>query len=191
MGLMSWLRGGGRTETSAGTGAGTGSAGAAPAVAPRERVDLAELPPIQRMLGGQDLLIDPSGFQGSLATRQDTSLGTPLGHLVSPDAPTGLVHGITAPAPAESPAPVQRSVERLGEPPVRTGYVPLPLPTSLSMPVPVQRAAAGGAAAMTSAGESAVAALPVRQLVGEQPLVAASAPEPAAEESSGPAVQRS
>lgn len=175
MGLMSWLRGGGggRTETSTGTGAG--SAGAAPAVAPRERVDPAELPPIQRMLGTQDLVIDPSGFQGSLATRQDTSLGTPLGHLVSPDAPTGLVHGITAPAPAENPSPVQRSVERPGEPPVRTGYVPL------SVPMSVQRAAASGAPAMTSAGESAVAGLPVRQLVGEQPLVAASAPEPVPE----------
>ncbi|MCX5501922.1 hypothetical protein OG887_21440 [Streptomyces sp. NBC_00053] len=183
MGLMSWLRGGGRTETSAGTGAG--GAGYAPAAAPRERVDPAELPPIQRMLGGQDLVIDPSGFQGSLATRQDTSLGTPLGHLVSPDAPTGLVHGITAPAPAESPSPVQRSAERPGEVSVRTGYVPLP------RPMPVQRAAASGAPAMTSAGESAVAGLPVRQLVGEQPLVAASAPEPAAEASSGPAVQRS
>ncbi|MFE2929971.1 hypothetical protein [Streptomyces sp. NPDC059278] len=178
MGLMSWLRGGsGRTETSTGTGTGAdtgaGGTGAAPAAAPRERVDPAELPPIQRMLGTQDLVIDPSGFQGSLATRQDTSLGTPLGHLVSPDAPTGLVHGITAPAPAESPSPVQRSVERPGEPPVRTGYVPL----SLSLPVPVQRAAASGAPAMTSAGESAVAGLPVRQLVGEQSLVAASAPE--------------
>ncbi|MCX5430274.1 hypothetical protein OHU11_21670 [Streptomyces sp. NBC_00257] len=181
MGLMSWLRGGGRTETSA----GTGSAGAAPAAAPRERVDLAELPPIQRMLGGQDLVIDPSGFQGALATRQDTSLGTPLGHLVSPDAPTGLVHGITAPAPAESPSPVQRSVERPGEPPVCTGYVPL------SVPMPVQRAAVSGAPAMTSAGESAVAELPVRRLVGEQPLVTASGTGPVAESSGPPPVPAS
>ncbi|WP_405750938.1 hypothetical protein OHA19_19445 [Streptomyces sp. NBC_00012] len=173
MGLMSWLRGGGRTEASAGA--------AAPA-APRERVDLAELPPIQRTVGAQDLVIDPSGFQGSLSTRQDTSLGTPLGHLVSPDAPTGLVHGITAPAPAERPSPVQRSVERPGEPPVRTGYVPL------SVPVPVQRAVAAGAPAMTSAGESSVAELPVHRLVGEQPLVTASAPEPAAESSAPPAL---
>ncbi|MCX4865737.1 MULTISPECIES: hypothetical protein [unclassified Streptomyces] len=181
MGLMSWLRGGGRTETSA----GTGSAGAAPAAAPRERVDLAELPPIQRMLGGQDLVIDPSGFQGALATRQDTSLGTPLGHLVSPDAPTGLVHGITAPAPAESPSPVQRSVERPGEPPVCTGYVPL------SVPMPVQRAAVSGAPAMTSAGESAVAELPVRRLVGEQPLVTASGTGSVAESSGPPPVPAS
>ncbi|MFE7111314.1 hypothetical protein ACFU98_31510 [Streptomyces sp. NPDC057575] len=191
MGLMSWLRGGGRTET------GAGGSGAGPVAVPRERVDPAELPPIQRTLGAQDLVIDPAGFQGALSTRQDTSLGTPLGHLVSPDAPTGLVHGITAPAApvtAERPSPVQRSVERPGESPVRTGFVPL----SVSMPVPmaVQRAVSGGAPAMTSAGESAVAELPVRRLVGEQPLVPAVAPEPAPESdvpspSTAPPVQRS
>ncbi|MEU0625979.1 hypothetical protein [Streptomyces sp. NPDC005989] len=195
MGLMSWLRGGGRTGT--GEDAGAGGSGAGPVAAPRERVDPAELPPIQRTLGAQDLVIDPAGFQGALSTRQDTSLGTPLGHLVSPDAPTGLVHGITAPAApvaAERPSPVQRSVERPGEPPVRTGFVPL----SVSMPVPmaVQRAVAGGAPAMTSAGEPAVAELPVRRLVGEQPLVPAVAPEPAPESdasspSTAPPVQRS
>ncbi|MFH8514144.1 hypothetical protein ACH4CE_03170 [Streptomyces gelaticus] len=181
MGLMSWLRGGGRTETS--TGAEAGSAGAAPPALPRERVDLSDLPPIQRTLGTQDLVIDPSGFQGALSTRQDTSLGTPLGHLVSPDAPTGLVHGITAPADpvtAERPSPVQRTVERPGELPVRTGYVPL------SVSMPAQRAVAGSAPAMTSAGESAVAELPVRRLVGEQPLVPAAAPEPAPPSSAPP-----
>ncbi|MGW1411764.1 hypothetical protein [Streptomyces sp. NPDC002403] len=171
MGLMSWLRGGGRTETSAGA-----EAGAAPPAPPRERADLSELPPIQRTLGTQGLVIDPSGFQGSLSTRQDTSLGTPLGHLVSPDAPTGLVHGITAPAgpvTADRPSPVQRSMERSAELPVGGGSVPLSVPLSL----PVQRVVPGDAPAMTSAGEEAVAELPVRQLVGEQPLVAA--PEPA------------
>ncbi|MFE4331865.1 hypothetical protein ACFRQM_21290 [Streptomyces sp. NPDC056831] len=191
MGLMSWLRGGGRTETGAGTaaGAGAGSAGAAPAAVPRERVDLAELPPIQRALGAQDLVIDPSGFQGSLSTRQDTSLSTPLGHLVSPDAPTGLVHGITTPASVGRPSSVQRSVERPVELPVRARSVPLS--------VPVQCAAVGGAPAMTSAGESAVAELPVRQLVGEQPFAPASAPEPAPESAAPelatplPPVQRS
>lgn len=202
MGLMSWLRGGGRTETrTSSTAAEAGSAGAAVPAVPRERVDLAELPPIQRTLGTQDLVIDPSGFQGSLSTRQDASLGTPLGHLVSPDAPTGLVHGITAPAgpaTADRPSPVQRSVERSVELPVRARSVPLS--------VPVQRAVPGGEPAMTSAGESAVAELPVRQLVGEQPLVVApesaapestvpesAAPQPAAPRSATPAppVQRS
>ncbi|MYQ88611.1 MULTISPECIES: hypothetical protein [unclassified Streptomyces] len=198
MGLMSWLLGGGRTET--GTGAGAGGAGVAPAP-PRERVDPSELPPIQRTLGAQDLVIDPAGFQGSLSTRQDVSLGTPLGHLVSPDAPTGLVHGISAPAGTDGPAAVdrpsavQRSVERRGELPVGTRFVPLSVPLS----VPVQRVVPGDAPAMTSAGAAAVAELPVRQLVGEQPLVAASGavaseaepPAPGPSSPPAPPVQRS
>ncbi|MFF2958087.1 hypothetical protein ACFVT1_03995 [Streptomyces sp. NPDC057963] len=187
MGLMSWLRGGGRTET--GTGTGTGASAEVPRenpvpfALPRERIDLGELPPLQRMLGQQDLVIDPRGFQGSLATRQDPALGTPLGHLVSPDAPTGLVHGITTPAPGERTPPVQRAVERAVERsvefPVRgrsvSGSVSGPVPVS----VPVQRAEGGDAPAMTSAGEAAAAEWPVRQLVGEQPFVPAStAPGP-------------
>ncbi|MGW2178014.1 hypothetical protein ACWCXX_07970 [Streptomyces sp. NPDC001732] len=201
MGLMSWLRGGGRTGTgtSAGTdaAAGAGSAGAALPAVPRERVDPAELPPLQRTLGAQGLVIDPSGFQGSLSTRQDTALGTPLGHLVSPDAPTGLVHGITAPAPAD-PAPVPRSVQRSAE---RPSKLPVRAVGPVPLPVPVQRAATAGAPTMTSAGGPAVADLPVRRLVGEQPLVTAveSAPDPATNPAvepspgtpSGPSVQRS
>ncbi|WP_157987134.1 hypothetical protein [Streptomyces atratus] len=183
MGLMSWLRGGGRTETS--TGAEAGSAGAAPPSPLRKRVDLSELSPIQRTLGTQDLVIDPSGFQGSLTTRQDASLGTPLGHLVSPDAPAGLVHGITAPAApvtVDRPSPVQRTVERSAELPVGARSVPLSVPLSVRLAVPMQRVVPGDAPAMTSAGESAAAEVPVRQLVGEQTLVAASesaSPEPA------------
>ncbi|MCI3227213.1 hypothetical protein GXP76_34525, partial [Streptomyces sp. NP-1717] len=64
---------------------------------------------MQRTVLGQDLVIDPAGFQGALSTRQVTALSTPLGHLVSPDAPTGVVHGLTSPA---RPVPsAQRSVE--------------------------------------------------------------------------------
>ncbi|MFE9776753.1 hypothetical protein ACFYPA_01185 [Streptomyces sp. NPDC005775] len=109
---------------------------------------------------GQDLVIDPGGFQAGLTTRQETALGTPLGHLVSPDAPAGLVHGVALAAPG-SPAPaVQRAVDM----PLR--------PRSGTAPAAVQRAYGGGAPALTSAGGSpAAAALPVRRLVGEQPLV--------------------
>ncbi|MER5747015.1 hypothetical protein ABT097_27515 [Streptomyces sp. NPDC002225] len=174
MGLMSWLRGGGRTAESGPSGPGGPQA---PDFARRERVDLAELPPIQRTLGAQELTIDPVGFQGALSTRQDTSLGTPLGHLVSPEAPTGLVHGITAPAGPELPAAsgpgaVQRAVEGVVELPRRGGGPPLA--------VSVQRVVAGGAPAMTSAGGAAEAEAPVRRLVGEQPPVAVVAPEPVA-----------
>ncbi|MFH8472081.1 hypothetical protein [Streptomyces sp. NPDC018000] len=212
MGLMSWLRVGGRTGTGTGKAAGaeSGSGSAAPAAEPRERVDVAELPPIQRSVGTPDLVIDPSGFEGSLSTRQDASLGTPLGHLVSPDAPTGLVHGITAPAvpvTVDRPSPVQRTVKRSVERPVGARSVPLPvslsvpLPVPLSVPlaVPMQRVVSGDAPAMTSAGEPAVAELPVRRLVGEQPFAPASAPEPTSESAApgpppptpSPPVQRS
>ncbi|MFF2330446.1 MULTISPECIES: hypothetical protein [unclassified Streptomyces] len=182
MGLMSWLRGGGRTET--GTGAETATAAEAPHAARRERVDPAELPPIQRVLGSQDLVIDPTGFQGSLSTRQDTALGTPLGHLVSPDAPTGLVHGITDPAPVDRTPPVQRSAERTVDMPVRGRA--LPLSATAVGSVPVQRGT-GGVPVMTSAGESAgVAELPVRHLVGEQTFVPASVPQQEQEQQQQP-----
>ncbi|MEV8456206.1 hypothetical protein AB0467_27325 [Streptomyces sp. NPDC052095] len=179
MGLMSWLRGGGRTAESG------RSVPQAPDFARRERVDLAELPPIQRTLGAQELTIDPAGFQGALSTRQDASLGTPLGHLISPEAPTGLVHGITAPAGPEAPAApgpgaVQRAVEGTVELPRRGGGLP--------PGVSVQRVVAGGAPAMTSAGGAAEAEAPVRRLVGEQPLVAVVAPGPTADPGPGPVV---
>lgn len=174
MGLMSWLRGGGRTGMSTGTEVGAGDV--APGSVRRQRVDLGELPPIQRVLSSPDLVLDPRGFHGALATRQETALGTPLGHLVSPDAPTGLVHGITTPASVERPSPVQRSVERAVEWPVRSRSAPVSVPAPGPVSGPVQRTVDGGTSAMTSAGESAAAAtLPVRHLVGEQTFVPASA----------------
>ncbi|MEU9846875.1 hypothetical protein [Streptomyces sp. NPDC047985] len=208
MGLMSWLRdgsswlrGGARTEGDARAeegGARTGSDARADRDhgvwaergAPRERADLSELPPIQRTLaGGQGLVTNPSGFQETLSTRRDIALGTPLGHLVSPDAPTGLVHGVTAPAPVERGGdPVQRSAQAPGEAsgsapgevwggasagfPVRGRPLPVSPSASVGVPAPgpadVQRAMDGRSAAMTSAGDSAAAELPVRHLVGER-----------------------
>ncbi|WP_393063151.1 hypothetical protein [Streptomyces sp. LN549] len=155
MGLMSWLRGGRSTG-------GDPSPGDAYASRPdrEDRVDVGALAPVQRSVTGQDLVIDPGGFQAALTTRQETALGTPLGHLVSPDAPAGLVHGVALAAPG-SPAPaVQRAVE-----------MPLRL-RSKPAPVAVQRAYGESAPALTSAaGASDEAGLPVRQLVGEQSLV--------------------
>ncbi|MFF9074880.1 hypothetical protein ACF1A9_21610 [Streptomyces sp. NPDC014872] len=199
MGLMSWLRdggsrlrGGARAEDDGRTekgGAGTdhdvradhGHDVRAEHGVPRERADLSELPPIQRTLTGQSLITNPSGFQETLSTRRDVALGTPLGHLVDPDAPTGLVHGVTAPAPAEHGGDsVQRSARAPEE--VRGGLSvrgrPLPVAPSASVGattpglVGVQRATGAGPAAMTSAGESAAAELPVRRLVGERAVAA-------------------
>ncbi|MGW6204554.1 hypothetical protein ACWF9B_13035 [Streptomyces sp. NPDC055089] len=155
MGLMSWLRGGRSTG-------GDPAQGGAHASRPDrvDRVDVSRLAPVQRSVTGQDLVIDPGGFQAALTTRQDTALGTPLGHLVSPDAPAGLVHGVALAAPG-SPAPaVQRTVD-----------MPLRLRTKPA-PAAVQRAYGESAPALTTAaGASVEAGLPVRHLVGDEPLV--------------------
>ncbi|MFE6766912.1 hypothetical protein [Streptomyces sp. NPDC057689] len=167
MGLMSWLRGGRSADTPPAQEPG----GARPDRG--DRVDVSRLVPVQRSVTGQDLLIDPRGFEAGLTTRQDASLGTPLGHLVSPEAPAGLVRGVADAAPGSPPPPLQRAVEM----PARHG----------TRTVAVQREYGDGLPSLTSAGPASESAgLPVRQLVGEQPLVptdehmeaAGPAPEP-------------
>ncbi|TXS00611.1 hypothetical protein EAO73_26470 [Streptomyces sp. col6] len=161
MGLMSWLRGGRATD-----------APSAPAPDRGDRVDVSRLAPVQRSVTGQDLLINPRGFEAGLTTRQDASMGTPLGHLVSPEAPAGLVRGVVDAAPGSPPPPLQRAVEM----PVRHG----------TRTVAVQRAYGDGLPSLTSAGPaSEPAGLPVRQLVGEQPLV----PTDEHTEAAGPAAE--
>ncbi|MFG2115322.1 hypothetical protein ACGFRB_22285 [Streptomyces sp. NPDC048718] len=103
MGLLSWLRG---TRPGAASPESAPRSGPAPEPTPpaarEDRFDLTELPPIQRALDTPPLLTDPSGFEGALSTRRTTALTSPLGHLVSADAPSGVAGGVTA--------PVQRSV---------------------------------------------------------------------------------
>ncbi|MES4909045.1 hypothetical protein [Streptomyces sp. NPDC000395] len=48
-------------------------------------------------------MTDPGGFSGSLDTWRDASFLTPLGHLVSPEAPSGLAHGIATPGTSQAP----------------------------------------------------------------------------------------
>ncbi|MGW2474172.1 hypothetical protein [Streptomyces sp. NPDC001665] len=176
MGLISWLRGGRSADA---------PAAPAPDGARQGRVDVSRLAPVQRSVTGQDLLINPRGFEAGLTTRQDTSLGTPMGHLVSPEAPAGLVRGVVDAAPGNPPPPLQRSVE-------------MPIPARRAThPAAVQRVYGDGLPSLTSAGPAtASAGLPVRQLVGEQPLVppgdghaeaGGPAPEP---ETPGTSVQR-
>ncbi|WTW99156.1 hypothetical protein OG216_40020 [Streptomycetaceae bacterium NBC_01309] len=107
MGLLSWWRGRGQD-------AAESPASTAPAV--REAPAWPHMPPLQRTLATPPgVTIDPTGFQGSLTTRQDTALGTPLGHLVDPEAPSGLGHGIAS-ASASTPPAVQRSIAFPGPP---------------------------------------------------------------------------
>lgn len=211
MGLMSWLRGvgggdadrpgGGASEPGSvpGSVAGsvTGFGGGAGAGADRRagRVDVDRLEPMQRLVSGQRLTSAPAEFEASLTTRQDTALGTPLGHLVSPDAPAGLVRGIGVAEPAPlSPAPsspvaAQRSVDmplrgdarpsgRAGPPAGSAGGAEARDQPAVreAGPAPVQRLYGGEGPAMTSAAEYGAGAggaeqWPVRRLVGERTVV--------------------
>ncbi|WP_370423273.1 hypothetical protein AB8O64_32790 [Streptomyces sp. QH1-20] len=127
MGLLSWLSG--RRDAGAPDAAPASPSPAGPADGWRE------LPPLQRALGDVALVTDPDGFRGSLNTWRNASFTTaPLGHEVSPEAPSGVGHGLASrsvatpvsgasePAPAVSrdmapsapPVPLQRMVS--GEP---------------------------------------------------------------------------
>ncbi|MEV5602683.1 hypothetical protein AB0L33_14690 [Streptomyces sp. NPDC052299] len=156
MGLMSWLRGGRSADAPLPQHAGRGGPDRA------DRVDVSRLEPVQRSVTGQDLLTNPSGFETGLTTRRSPALGTPLGHLVSPEAPAGLVRGVVDAAPGSPPPPVQRAVD-----------MPMPpRPGTRRGAVAVQRTYGDGLPNLTSAGPvPEPAGPPVRQLVGEQPLV--------------------
>ncbi|MET8711112.1 hypothetical protein [Streptomyces californicus] len=202
MGLMSWLRGvgggdadrpgSGASEPGSVAGSVTGFCGGAGSGADGRagRVDVDRLEPMRRLVSGQRLTSAPAEFEASLTTRQDTALGTPLGHLVSPDAPAGLVRGIGVAEPApSSPVAAQRSVDmplrgdarpsgRAGPPAGSAGGA-----EARDQPVvreagtaPVQRLYGGEGPAMTSAAEYGAGAggaeqWPVRRLVGERTVV--------------------
>lgn len=206
MGLMSWLRGGRSGDAS------TPAPSPAPGLAAAdrgERVDVNRLEPLQRVVSGQRLTVVPAEFEASLTTRQDTALGTPLGHLVSPDAPAGLVRGIGVGAGVaewgaspSSPSPSSVAAQRSVDMPLSGAVThfgraggPEALPGMVSAPVPVQRLYGGEHSALTSV-DGGAEELPVRRLVGERPVVAEPAPPvpspepPPAQASGGVGVQR-
>ena len=155
MGLLSWLSGG-RKSTESSVRSAPVQAEAAPA-APRAVPAWSELPPVQRALAAPGLVSDPIGFRSSLSAWQDTSFHKPLGHFVSPEAPSGLGHGLTSAftvsreadehsAPEESvsrtsgptaPVPLQRdtrSVSLASARPLQTSLQELPQLTVASPP---------------------------------------------------------
>lgn len=92
MGLLDWLNG------RLGGGGSPPDAPSAPDLAAPARPSAPawrELPPVQRALSSPGLVSDPAGFRSGLSAWQDASFREPLGHLVSPDAPSGLGHGLT------------------------------------------------------------------------------------------------
>jgi hypothetical protein len=181
MGLLSWLNGGRRGTESSGEAASV-RAQTPPAAAPAVPA-WSELPPLQRALATPGLLSDPAGFRGSLSAWQDTSFQRPLGHLVSPEAPSGLGHGLTSsftvsretdePSPLQSPAdpagdgplaPVQlqrdtRSVSLASSRPLQTSLQDLP---RLTVATPTPSHATGDTETGT-VDTSIPAAAPVRR----------------------------
>ncbi|GGZ28493.1 hypothetical protein GCM10010300_84360 [Streptomyces olivaceoviridis] len=84
------------------------------------------------------LVTDPAGFRGSLGTWRDASFLSPLGHLVSPQAPSGLGHGLVAPSASAEVPTVSREVS-----PAARGAAAAKSGTRLPV-VPLQRAVDGG-----------------------------------------------
>ncbi|AJE43814.1 hypothetical protein [Streptomyces nodosus] len=188
MGWLSWLTGGRRDDDGTRSPAGIAPVTRGPSVGlPGWR----EVPPLQRTVRAPALVTDPAVFRGSLGTWQDASLFTPLGHLVSPEAPSGLVHGVVAPSGSGGVPTVSREVRPGGASAVRglgtpgLGGARLPV-------VPLQRAVDvggsggpsatfdgggtdGGSSMNTGGGTGAGSATAAAEL--SAPLVSARPPE--------------
>ncbi|WP_031525791.1 hypothetical protein [Streptomyces sp. NRRL F-5123] len=196
MGLLSWLGGGSRSRPDA-----RPAATADPETAGRSGGEAwRELPPIQRTTGDLGLVTDPGGFRASLDTWQDVSLSRPLGHVVSPEAPSGTLYDIASASPEPPPAAAPEAVgpgTRTWAPPSsgRTGAHPAvalqrilgggPLtsaaaPPEEAGPVVVRPLAPPDAGPPTADEPSSVRELPAPPLV----------PPPGAEPPAPPAVQR-
>lgn len=157
MGLLSWLSG--RREADA---PADGPASSSPA---ESGAGWRELPPLQRTLGDAALVTDPDGFHGSLSTWRNASFTTaPLGHEVSPKAPSGVGHGLASRAAV---APVSGASE-----PASTVSRDSRDMVPSAPPVPLQRVVSGGEPLMSARPLETF----VRQLV---PVPPAPAPGPA------------
>ncbi|MBI0299650.1 hypothetical protein JBE04_35630 [Streptomyces sp. PRKS01-29] len=160
MGLLSWLVGHRRSGTgpAAGNTAGTGSETVASPTAPPATPGWREVPPLQRTVAAPELVTDPAGFRAGLGTWQNASFLGTLGHLVSPEAPSGVGHGLATPltpptpSPADTPNPIRRT------PPTVSREVGPVVARELATPrrAPVQRVAEDAAAPGTRVAEDAV-----------------------------------
>src|SRR5688572_14108186 len=74
-------------------------AGPPPVVARRR--EWADLPPVQRVIGEHPLIDPPGRFAGELASWQNPGFLAPLGHVVTPSEPSGVVEAVAiSPEPA-------------------------------------------------------------------------------------------
>ena len=186
MGLLSWLGGDRRRAApqDGATTAGDGAESSAPGTAARPPAGAwRELPPVQRTTGDLDLLTDPGGFRASLDSWKDVSLSGPVGHLVDPGAPAGLLYGVAA--PVEPPTAATRGAARpsVPEPPSLPGPAVPPGAGTTRPAVALQRVPDGGPLT-TAAGPGSG---PARHLIGE-PVAPDATAAPAVRALPSPAV---
>ncbi|WP_099015967.1 hypothetical protein [Streptomyces malaysiensis] len=171
MGLLSWLTG--RRRSGTGNTAHTGTETIASPQAPPATPGWREVPPLQRTVAAPELVTDPAGFRAGLGTWQNASFLGTLGHLVSPEAPSGVGHGLATPPtppPADMPNPTR------GTPPTVSRAVGPVAAREFGTPrsAPVQRAAEGAVTPDTREVEGAIA--PDTPEVVE-PLISARPPD--------------
>ena len=182
---------------------GQSGPGPAPVAAPTAaRHDWAYLPPVQRSLDDHGPSVaPPDAFRAGLTTHRNPSLLAPLGHLVDPDGPSGVVGGLADAAPGEPLSysggvelrvpelagqhvdrpSVQRRVESTAAAPPITD----PPLTDLSVPAPsvAEPAVAGLPVADDDHRDQEPPAAPVlgESLLGETAAAARSDPAPTVE----------
>ena len=176
MGLLSWFGGdrrhGAPQDGAAPAGDGAGAESSAPGAATRPPTGAwRELPPVQRTTRDMDLLADPGGFRASLDSWQDVSLSGPVGHLIDPEAPAGLLYGVAA--PVEPPAAATRGAARssVPEPSSATGPAAPPGAGTTRPAVALQRILDGGPLTTATGTGSG----PARHITGE-PVAPDAAP---------------
>ncbi|SDU26799.1 hypothetical protein [Amycolatopsis keratiniphila] len=94
---------------------GTPPEGPSPATLPVTRAEWRSLPPIQRVVAGHPLINPVQRFSSSLASWRSPAYLEPLGHLVGPAEPSGVIDGLArAPVPPPDMPVVHRSARKRG-----------------------------------------------------------------------------
>ena len=130
------------------------------------------MPPVQRVLGTHPLVNPPQDFAAGLTTRQTTGFLSPLGHAVTPEAPSGVVEAVPVRGGDVSDLPVVQAVP----PAAATQNTPMVQRWSDSSPTPVLRSVSPVSA--DSGGPGSVETPEPRSLPVVEAAPVAALPEP-------------